>query len=88
MTIKLLVLKSGEELISMLPRCQCGESDDDQRVVGYFLNRPCVVKMKNPGVLNQDKKTTRSGFEVSLFHGCHYQQMNGFLSLLTGWLRW
>jgi len=67
MTIKLIVLKSGEELISDVAEMSVpGESDDDQRVVGYFLNRPCVVKMKNPGVLNQDKKTTRSGFEVSL----------------------
>ena len=37
MTIKLLVLKSGEELISDVAEMSVpGESDDDQRVVGLL----------------------------------------------------
>ena len=65
MTIKLLILKSGEELISDINEMAVGE-EDDQKVIGYFLRRPCLVKMKNPGVIDQEKNKTKAGFEVSL----------------------
>ena len=65
MTIKLLILKSGEEMISDINEMAVGE-EDDQKVIGYFLRRPCLVKMKNPGLIDQEKNKTRAGFEVSL----------------------
>ena len=65
MKIKLLILKSGEELISDINEMAVGE-EDDQKVIGYFLRRPCLVKMKNPGVIDQEKNKTKAGFEVSL----------------------
>lgn len=65
MTIKLLILKSGEELISDINEMAVGE-EDDQKVVGYFLNRPCIVEKHNPGVIEKDKRKTKAGFEVSL----------------------
>ena len=65
MTIKLLILKSGVEMISDINEMAVGE-EDDQKVVGYFLRRPCLVKMKNPGLIDQEKNKTRAGFEVSL----------------------
>ena len=65
MTIKLLILKSGEEMISDINEMAVGE-EDDQKIVGYFLRRPCLVKMKNPGVIDQEKNKTKAGFEVSL----------------------
>ena len=65
MTIKLLILKSGEELISDINEMAVGE-EDDQKVIGYFLRRPCLVKMKNPGVIDQEKNKTKAGFEVTL----------------------
>ena len=42
---------------------------EDQRVVGYYLNRPCVVKMRDPNVMAelQEGATKKAGFEVSLF---------------------
>ena len=55
MTIKFIVLKSGEQLISDIKEMAVGE-EDDQKVVGYFLHRPCIVKMKNPGVIDQEKR--------------------------------
>ena len=42
MTIKVLVLKSGEDVIADVQEMM---SSDDQ-VMGYFLNKPCVVKLK------------------------------------------
>ena len=65
MTIKFIVLKSGEQLISDIKEMAVGE-EDDQKVVGYFLHRPCVVKIKNPGVVDQQKRKTKAGFEVTL----------------------
>ena len=60
-----MILKSGEEIISDINEMAVGE-EDEQKVVGYFLRRPCLVKTKNPGVINQEKNKTKAGFEVTL----------------------
>ena len=65
MTVKLLLLKSGEEVISDINEMAVGE-EDDQKVVGYFLGKPCIVQKQNPGVIEQNKRATKAGFEVSL----------------------
>tara|TARA_B100001250_G_scaffold10964_1_gene9499 strand:- start:232 stop:606 length:375 start_codon:yes stop_codon:yes gene_type:complete len=68
MTIKLVLLKSGEDIISNVSEMAVGEGDK-RKVVGYYLNKPCVVKMRNPNVLpeEQDGNTQKAGYEVSLF---------------------
>ena len=67
MTIKLLLLKSGEDIISDVAEMAFGE-DEKKRVVGYFLKQPCVVKMRNPKEVTQKVEgTQKAGFEVSLF---------------------
>ena len=48
MTVKLALLKSGEDVISNIHEMVVGEensSDDPKRVVGYFFENPCVVKL-------------------------------------------
>jgi hypothetical protein len=67
MTIKLLLLKSGEDIIADVAEMAFGE-DDQKRVVGYFLKQPCVVKMRNPTPVSEKAVgVQKSGFEVSLF---------------------
>jgi len=68
MTIKLLLLKSGEDLISDVTE-MCVGSDEDRRVVGYFLKNPCLVRMRDPNSLTEDPdaKVQRTGFHVALF---------------------
>ena len=68
MTIKLLLLKSGEDIIADVSEMVVGE-EEDKRVIGYFLNKACVVKMMNPNLINKEEEGTakRTGFEVSLF---------------------
>ena len=68
MTIKLMLFKSGEDIIADVSEMSLGEGDD-RRVIGYRLEKPCVVKMRNPSdVTETDSGTLRkSGFEVSLF---------------------
>ena len=66
MAIKLLLLKSGEDMIADVKEMTYGE-DDQKRVVGYYLNRPCIVKMRDPNVVSEPGTAKKAGFEVSLF---------------------
>ena len=66
MTIKLLLLKSGEDIIANVSEMTVGE-EENPRVVGYILNRPCVVKMRNPSKISEEDRNVKSGYEVSLF---------------------
>ena len=61
MTIKLVVLKSGEDIISDVSEMTFGEGED-LRVVGYYLSKPCVVKLIKP-TMKQDNM----GIDVSLY---------------------
>ena len=45
MTIKVLVLKSGEDVIADVQEMMSSEN----QVMGYFLNKPCVVKIQAKG---------------------------------------
>lgn len=68
MTVKLVVLKSGEDIIADVSEMVVGE-DDNPKVVGYFLDKPCIIKMRNPSLLNEESSggTQKAGYEVSLF---------------------
>ena len=41
--------------------------DEASRVVGYFFDKPCVIKMRDPRELEQDCREHKSGYSVSLF---------------------
>ena len=67
MTIKLALLKSGEDVITDMTE-MCVGTEENRRVIGYYFDRPCVVKMRNPQQQPQtDDNTQKAGFEVSLF---------------------
>jgi hypothetical protein len=67
MTIKLLLLKSGEDIIADVQEMVVGE-EDNQRVIGYFLTKPCVVKMRDPSVLDSpENKEKQASYQVSLY---------------------
>ena len=66
MTIKLCLLKSGEDIITDLTEMRTEEGPQG-RVIGYFFEKPCVVQMKNPQTQIPDGNTKKAGFEVSLF---------------------
>jgi len=51
MTIKVLMLKSGEDLIADVQEMVNG----DQQVIGYFLTKPVVVKLKTTGVPTEEE---------------------------------
>ena len=66
MTIKLCLLKSGEDIIANVSEMNVG-NEAERNVVGYFLDKPCVVKMRDPNLLKEDGAKKQSGFQVSLF---------------------
>ena len=70
MTIKLLLLKSGEDIIADVAEMAMGDVDDPKnprRIIGYYLNKPCVIKMRDPRELDQEGREHKTGYAVSLF---------------------
>ena len=66
MTIKLLLLKSGEDIIADVTEMAMGEGEQ-KSVVGYFLDKPCVIRMRDPNLIEEQGPKKQSGFQVSLF---------------------
>jgi len=68
MTIKLMLLKSGEDIIADVTEMVVGENEN-VRVVGYHLSKPCLVRMRNPNMIEDDStdRSKKTGFEVSLY---------------------
>lgn len=66
MSVRLVLLKSGEGLIS-----QVQEMVIEDKVVGYFLKRPCLAKISNPNIDEiedgGDKKVDIQKFKVKLY---------------------
>ena len=50
MAIKLLLLKSGEDMIANVNEMTFGD-EDNRRVMGYYLERPCIIRKREPNVL-------------------------------------
>lgn len=59
MTVKLVLLKSGEDIISDVK-----EMIVEEKIVGYFLNKPCTVRMRNPQEIMESEDKS---FQVALF---------------------
>ena len=66
MTVKLMLLKSGEDVISDVSE-MCVGTEENRQVIGYHLNKPCIVKMRDPNLVKEDGPKKQSGFSVSLF---------------------
>ena len=55
MTVKLALLKSGEEIISDMSEMMSG-TDGEGQVVGYFLNHPCRAVLTSSNVQVSDEQ--------------------------------
>ena len=67
MTVKLAILKSGEDIIADIKEMVVGEGDD-KKVVGYFLTRACGISLSNE-ILKTDDADTDS-YKLKLFPWC------------------
>ena len=70
MTVKLVLLKSGEDIIAVVQEMVVGD-EDSKRVVGYFFDKPCIIKMRDPNLLPEEEKEDSNGrkaaYQVSLY---------------------
>ena len=64
MTIKILVLKSGEDVIADIKEMMT----PDNKVMGYLLTKPCVVKLVSsaPLTAEEDDSNTEHSSEVRI----------------------
>ena len=62
MTVKLILLKSGEDLIADVSEMVVGE-ENERKVIGYFFDKPCIIKLRE-GEENPDQK---SAYKISMF---------------------
>jgi hypothetical protein len=70
MTIKLMLLKSGEDMISDVQEMVSEDSETGRTsVYGYLLTKPCIVKMRSPELLNENESDgpRKAGYQVSLY---------------------
>ena len=64
MSIKLVMLKSGEDIIADVK-----ELKSEEGIVGYYFHNPCVVKMyhpEEPTVLNEDSSSREYESKISV----------------------
>ena len=66
MTVKLAILKSGEDIIADIKEMVVGEGDD-ARVVGYVLTKPVGVSLNRKEITIDDEKET---VQIRLFPWC------------------
>ena len=66
MTVKLAILKSGEDIVADIKEMLVGEGDD-ARVVGYVLTKPCGVSLNSKAIKIDDEKDT---YQLKLFPWC------------------
>ena len=66
MTIKLALLKSGEEIISDMSEMMSG-TDGKGQVVGYFLNHPCRAVLTGSNVqASEEQESSRQPVSIKL----------------------
>jgi len=67
MAVRVLVLKSGEDVIADVQEML----SSDDKVIGYFLTKPCVVKLINTGKMTSEeadpKSEKKSELSVTMF---------------------
>ena len=61
MTIKILVLKSGEDVIADIKEMMTS----DKQVMGYILTKPCVVKLISSAPLTAEDDCHINQFSIT-----------------------
>jgi hypothetical protein len=70
MTIKLMLLKSGEDMIADIQEMVSENPETGKtNVYGYLLTKPCIVKMRSPELLSENSNggIQKTGYQVSLY---------------------
>ena len=83
MTIKILVLKSGEDVIADIKEMMT----PDNKVMGYLLTKPCVVKVRNkpPAEMDEDVEKEQAATSVTMYPWVPLAQ-DQVIPLSTDWV--
>jgi hypothetical protein len=63
MTVKLVLTRNGETLISDVQEMVIGE-EGDQKVIGYYLTKPCIMILNSS---NERKNDSSSKLDIKLY---------------------
>ena len=65
MTTKLVLLKSGEDIIADVTEMVVGhgEEEAERRIVGYFFDKPCIIKLRE----GEESPEQKSAYKISMF---------------------
>ena len=63
MSVKVLLLKSGEDIIADVQEMVSPED----KVMGYFLTKPCTVKVKTTEPSPNDDSESKPGTTIAMF---------------------
>jgi hypothetical protein len=67
MSVKLAHLKSGENIISDIQELVVGETEENQKVVGYLFIKPQVVLLKDFETISKnDEEKLKHSFDINL----------------------
>ena len=83
MSIKVLLLKSGEDVISDVQEM----FSSDENVIGYLLTKPCVVKVRNkpPAEMDEDVEKDQAATSVTMYPWVPLAQ-DQVIPLSTDWV--
>ena len=62
MTVKLILLKSGEDIIGDVTEMVTGE-EQERRVIGYFFDKPCIIKLRE----GEQDPEHKLAYKISMF---------------------
>tara|TARA_B100001109_G_C18794413_1_gene441732 strand:+ start:588 stop:1007 length:420 start_codon:yes stop_codon:yes gene_type:complete len=86
MAIKLVVLKSGEDVIADVREMLVGGEDtpkEKQKVIGYYFIKPCGVTLNNKAI--DVNESADGSYELKLFPWCPLAK-NDAIPMNTDWV--
>ena len=66
MSVKLILLKSGDQVISDAKELVMGEDDKNQKIVGYLLPDPFKIISQKPLLLTEETNNNDASVEITL----------------------
>ena len=66
MSIRLVLLKSGEDLIADVVEMNVGD-EENPRVVGYYLKKPCIVKLQEGPQLLTEDSAVKNNYSIKIY---------------------
>ncbi len=71
MTVKLAILKSGEDIVADIKEMLVGDEDtpaEQKKVVGYVLTKPCGVTLNSKAIKLDDEEEDH--YQIKIFPWC------------------